>query len=790
MIHDEPPRRRGRKEQPVVNGRRRVATHWGTYLVDTDKNEITDVCGADEDPDPSLVGNNLVGTMRSKTRIRKPAVRRGWLEDGPGPSRRRGAEDFVEVEWDELYVLIADELDRVRRVHGNQAIYGGSYGWGSAGRFNHAQSQVHRFLNVIGGYTRSVNTYSHAADEVVLPHLIGDRDWFLRHVTRWSEVAEHGRYVLAFGGLPRRSVQMTPGGVGAHVNAQWQDRCAEAGVEFTVVSPARDDSAPTLGANWIAARPNTDVALMLGMCHTLLVEKRHDVDFLERCCVGFDRVADYLLGVDDGVAKSADWAAQICGVPAELITRTARRLTQQRSLVTVTWSLQRQRHGEMTYWAGLTLGAMAGSMGRPGGGFGPGYSSMHNGHVSERLSLAGALPQGRNPVEDFIPVARFCDMLLHPGGQFRYNGHTHTYPDIRLVYWVGGNPFHHQQDINKMIGALHRPDTFIVHEPFWNATAKFADIVVPVATSVELEDVAIGLGDPWMVHSEAAVPPPVGIHTDYEVFAEICGRLGCHHEFTQGRTSSQWVRRLYELSLARAASHDITLPPFEEFVERGMVELPTTKWRGPVVFSELRADPHKYPLATPSGRIELFSRTVAEFGDVEQPGHAAWFDPGEWLGATAAEAYPFHLVSPQPDGKLHSQLDHGREAARHKRKGRAVLRMNPDDAAPLRIDTDTTVLVESPRGACLATAELTDGLRRNVVHLQTGAWYDPVEPGVIGTLDKHGNPNVLTLDVGTSALAQGPSSHTCLVRISPFQGVAPQVTAHDPPRFVERPAPL
>src|SRR5699024_3374122 len=116
-----------------------------------------------------------------------------------------------------------------------------SYGWGSAGRFHHAQSQVHRFLNTLGGYTRSVNTYSHAAEEVILPHLVGDRAWFQRYVPRWSEIAEHGQFVLAFGGLPRRSVQINPGGVGAHTNGLWQDECAKAGVEFTVVTPTRAD---------------------------------------------------------------------------------------------------------------------------------------------------------------------------------------------------------------------------------------------------------------------------------------------------------------------------------------------------------------------------------------------------------------------------------------------------------------------------------------------------------------------------------------------------------------------
>ena len=58
--------------------------------------------------------------------------------------------------------------------------------------------------------------------------------------------------------------------------------------------------------------------------------------------------------------------------------------------------------------------------------------------------------QGRNGVRDFIPVARIADMLLHPGESYRYNGETRTYPEIKLVYWAGGNPFHHHQDLNRL----------------------------------------------------------------------------------------------------------------------------------------------------------------------------------------------------------------------------------------------------------------------------------------------------------------------------------------------------
>ena len=103
------------------------------------------------------------------TRIKRPAVRKGWLEDKVSRARHiRGEDDFVELPWDEVIELAAGELTRVKAQHGNRSIFGGSYGWASAGRFHHAQSQLHRFINFFGGCTRAMNSYSTAAAQVIL----------------------------------------------------------------------------------------------------------------------------------------------------------------------------------------------------------------------------------------------------------------------------------------------------------------------------------------------------------------------------------------------------------------------------------------------------------------------------------------------------------------------------------------------------------------------------------------------------------------------------------------------
>jgi predicted metal-dependent enzyme (double-stranded beta helix superfamily) len=189
-------------------------------------------------------------------------------------------------------------------------------------------------------------------------------------------------------------------------------------------------------------------------------------------------------------------------------------------------------------------------------------------------------------------------------------------------------------------------------------------------------------------------------------------------------------------------------------------------------------------LPTPSGRIEICSERIAGFGYADCPGHPVWLEPREWLGGPLARRFPFHLVSNQPWTKLHSQYDHAALSRGAKIRGREPLTMHPDDAAERGLVAGDVLRVFNDRGACLAGLRVDAGIRRGVVEMATGAWYDPVEPGAPGTLDKHGNPNVLCPDFGASQLSQGCAAHTCLVEVERFDGPLPPLTAFDPPAFV------
>ncbi len=751
--------------------------HWGMFEAVSDGGEVTAVRPFAGDADPSPVLGNIPGSVRHRSRVTGPMVRRGWLENGPGPSQRRGDDEYVPVSWDELTTLLANEFRRVIDRHGNSAIYGGSYGWASAGRFHHAQSQVHRFLNVLGGYTRSVHSYSLGATGVIMPHVVGTHWKLFARSTSWENIAEHTELLVSFGGVPLKNTGINHGGTSDHPTRGALDALRERGGRIVSITPLRDD---VHGEHeWIAPVPGSDVALMLGLAHTLVTEGLHDEDFLARYCTGYDRFERYLLGETDGEPKSARWAEAITGVPASDIAALAREMAARRTLVTVTWSLQRTRFGEQAPWMGVTLAAMLGEIGLAGGGFGHGYGSMNEPGLAPVPYPLPTLPQGINPVKTFIPVAAISDMLLHPGEEFDYDGQRLTYPDVKLVHWAGGNPFHHHQDIGRLRRALTRPDTIVVHDPYWTPMAKHADIVVPSTTSLERDDLSCTRNDPLLVAMHAAAPRHADARDDYDTFAAVSAKLGVAERFTEGRTAQQWLEHLYDQWRDWVLRDGGEAPEFGEFWARGHVRMRTED--GLVAFEDFRRDPDGHPLATPSGRFEIFSDTIDGFGYDDCAGHPRWYAPDEWLGGERAERYALHLVANQPKTRLHSQLDHGGTSQASKVRGREPIRLYPADAAERALSGGDVVRVFNDRGACLAGVVLDDGVRRSVVQLATGAWYDPLDPGDPNAMCVHGNPNVLTADVGASSLSQGCTGQHVLVEIEKWTGDLPPIRAYDPP---------
>ncbi|MBR0680671.1 molybdopterin-dependent oxidoreductase [Roseomonas eburnea] len=752
------------------------SSHWGVFAAGWRDGRLV-VEPHPGDPDPNGILQNFPEALRHRARIAEPMVRRGWLENGPGPTDRRGRDEFVPMAWDKVLDLLAGELARVRDTHGPGAVFGGSYGWSSAGRFHHAQSQVHRFLNIaLGGYVKSVNSYSAGASAVILPHFLGPFEAVTRRNVTWEQIVEHTDICVAFGGMALKNSMVASGGVSRHVERRSMQAAAARGCEFVNVSPLRDDLPEEARAEWIAPVPGTDTAMMLGMAHTLLAEGLHDAAFIGRYCSGWEEFEAYLTGRADGVAKTAAWAAPICGLPAETIAGLARRMAGRRSLIVMAHSLQRAEHGEQPVWMAGVLAAMLGQIGLPGGGYN--YALGAIAHYGKRHNAvpAAALPQGKNGVGAFIPVARISDMLLNPGAPFDYDGRRMAYPDIRLVYWAGGNPFHHHQDLNRLRQAFSKVDTLVVHEIAWTATARHADIVLPTTMTLEREDIGAAPTDPLMVAMHRIAEPFGQARDDYEIFAGLAERLGSREAFTEGRDARGWLRHLYAATQKGLAEKGLPAPDFDAFWEAGELLLPQEEDDGGILRA-FREDPEGAPLPTRTGRIQLSSPTIAGFGYEDCPGHPAWLAPSD----APAPGRPLWLVANQPATRLHSQFDFGGHSSAMKRRGREVMRIHPADAAPRGIADGDIVRLFNARGACLATAAVSEDVRPGVVQLPTGAWYDPEDPEDDKALCVHGNPNVLTRDVGTSRLAQGCTGQLTSVEVEGFAGNLPPVRAFDPP---------
>lgn len=739
-------------------------SHFGTYEVEAGPDDRPRLLPFRHDPAPSPTGAAFLDLADHPLRVRHPMVRRGWLTAKGRPQGRgaeRGWDEFVAVTWPEAARLVAGELARVSREYGNAAIFGGSYGWASAGRFHHAQSQLKRFLNLCGGFTSSVNTYSYGAAAVLLPHVIGrDYQGATDTAPSWDQIAAHARLLISFGGFRLSNAQVEAGGTGQHRAEAALADVARAGCRIVVFSPTGADAPDLPGhVEHIPLRPGTDAAVLIAMAQVLLAEGRTDTAALARLTAGHETFAAYLAGHTDGLPKTPEWAEGISGVPADTIRALARAYGQTPALVNLSWSLQRSRHGEQPYWAAIALAAMAGQVGEPGCGFAFGLTAVSSVGQPIRRLKGPAVPQGRNPVSSFIPVARITELLENPGGTLDYDGQRLALPDIRLIYWAGGNPFHHHQDLNRLAAAFRRPETVIVHESMWTATARHADIVLPASLPFERDDIAAASRDNWLIASRLVLAPPPDVRSDHDMLALIARELGLDAAFTEGRSEEDWLRHLY----AGYRDAHPELPDFDTFWARGYAGLdlgarapaPTTP------LADFARDPDLHPLSTPSGRIEIGSSTIAAFGYDDCPGHPAWLEPEEWLGAPLAGTYPLHLLSPQPEHRLHSQLELAGPSQRAKVTGCEVLLLSPQDAAARGLAAGEQATVFNARGRALVAIGIDARLSPGVAILPTGGWYAPNEQG----LDLGGNPNTVSSIRPTSRLAQGTAPNACLVEV-------------------------
>lgn len=762
-----------------MSNRNLVGSHFGTYAATVQGGRVSLSNNGIDAANYGLI-KSFEELLTSPLRIKRPSVRASFLAGDPDHATKRGRDQFVEVSWEEALDLTARHLGAIYAEHGAASVFGGSYGWASAGRFHHAQSQLHRFLNTLGGYTGSRNTYSHGAAEVLLPHIIGSEDEILYQGTTWPVIADHTEVIMAFGGLPVQTGMIAAGGTSEHTNDGWIRECAKRGVRLITIGPMTSAYDDLLASDWVSIRPNTDTALMLALAYTLYENGWHDAAFLASHTVGFERFLPYLLGKTDGVAKTAAWAADICGVPEDIIIELAEVLYRHRCLLTSTFALQRAEHGEQPFFMLVVLAAMLGQIGLPGGGLSFGLTSFDiTAKPFARIGF-GAFPQGTNPIRQRIPVACITDMLENPNGPYIYNGGSYHYPDIQAIYWAGGNPFHHHQDLQRLEKAWRKPKLVISNEIEWNATARHADIVLPVCSTMERNDIMATKYDRNVVAMKQVAEPVGQSRSDYDVFCDLARRLGTYDAFSEALDEMGWLARIYAEGRSIASQHSIDMPTFDTFWETGLFQRPGEHSHR-VALQGFRDDPYNHPLATKSGKIEIFCQTIADMALADCPGHPTWLPPTEWLGAPKAQTFPLHLMTPQPRNRLHGQLDGNGVSAAAKIKGREPVYLSPAEARRRDVKAGDIVRVFNDRGSILCGVVVTDTVASGIAVVETGAWFSPTGLPDLGCA--HGNPNVLTADRRTSGLARGCAANSVLVQVAKFHGNLPRVTSHEAQSF-------
>lgn len=706
-------------------------------------------------------------------RILYPMKRVDWKPNGGGNRETRGQERYVRISWEEAYHLVANELAGVKSRYGNEAILGEVIaGWGSSGNFHNKRGQINRFLGLFGGFTKLLGEKSSACYRWAAPYSIGTL--FLPHSP--GDVLKNSRLVIFWASDPLRTCW--PAAMSSVPGSQvrdWVHNLKRSGKSIIVIDPVYTETA-RIADQWIGIRPGTDSALMAAMAYWMFKNELYDKKFIDEYTVGFEPFRVYVMGETDGVPKTPQWAERITGVSVSVIEKLAREFaTTPQAFLCPGFGLQRQDYGEQQVRMIMTLAAMRGEIGLPGGGMGV----FHVSYVGRWTEVKGRGPAGlpgvRNPVTQQILEQHFAYSLLQPPVTFNHNGTRYRYPEpgkseIKLIYWVGGSSLNQHDEINLTLKALRVPETIIVQDAWWTPGARLADIVLPVNTIFERNDVS-SFGK-YVMFQPKIIESLGESKSDYDIFAELAGRLGFKDKFTLGLDEEGWLRNLYDAAGLRLS--------FEKFKEKGfyMLESDSTSH---VAFAAYREDSRANPLNTESGKIEIFSKKIASFGYKDCPPTPQWMEPSEWLGSKKAEVYPLHLISNHPKRRRHSSYDNCDTLhAESKINGFEPLYIHAKDAASRGINTGDVVRVFNDRGQVLAAAHVTNGLVPGVVLLEEGSWYSPIEPGKIGSLDRGGSVNALTRQASTSQLAQGPVSHTGLVEVEKYAGPPVQPNSYAP----------
>ena len=686
-------------------------------------------------------GMNYARTLLGPDRLKYPMKRVG----------ERGEGRFERITWSEALDTIAAEWVRIRDAYGPSSRYV-TYATGVSGvlcPYRLAQ----RLLALDGGYLGRYNSYSAACIARATELMYGTEfsgnmpeDWL------------NSRLIILWGHNPAETRFDAP-------TMHYLKQARQKGIPIVAVDPRQSDTALQLDAEWIPLRPATDAALLDAMAYVIDREGLIDREFLDRCCLGYDRahmppgvdprecVRDYLLGTLDGVPKTPEWAEAITGVPARTIERLALRYATAKPAALIQgYGAQRHAFGEQSARGGILLACMTGNVGVSGG--------WAAGHAECARHAMPAFPLPENPVHAKIPSFLWTEALDHGRAMTARDGvigAVRLESDIKLIVNLAGNCLINQHsDINRTAELLRdtsKCEFIVCSDLFMTASAKFADILLPGISLFEADNMTM----PWkygdFIGFNNQVIAPIGeCRHEYDWLRELAGRLGLEPQFSEDRTGLQWLRHIY----GDLRHREPELPDFEAFRAAGIYRYR----RNPpaIAFKAQRRSPERHPFPTPSGRVELFSMRALR-GEYREafPAIPRYVAPPEGPQDPLAKRYPLQLIGWHTKRRCHSI--HGNNRAMD-RIDPQRLWLNPRDAEARRLRDGDEALIFNDRGRVRLPVTLSDRLMPGVTAMAQGAWYAPDDTGT----DTGGCINVLT-SLRPTPYARGNPQHTNLVQV-------------------------